>query len=631
MANIPTPSVVQIPMTQFGNASLYVGDLDAGVAEAEIFELFNRVAPVVSVRVCRDQIRKVSLGYAYVNFHNPQDATRAMEVLNFTSIHGKPIRIMFSQRDPSIRKSGCANLFIKYLHPTIDNKSLHEIFVAFGTVLSCKVATDINGQSKGYGFVQFENEEAAQRAIDRLNGMLMNGKKVYVGLFLRHKEREHASGSQKFTNVYIKNLPEVYTNEDLIREFERFGSITSAVVMRDANGNSRGFAFVNFENSDAAVAAVANINGKILDDKVLYVGRAQKKAEREAELKVKYEQERSGRLEKLQGRNLYLKNLDESIDDAHLRDLFSEFGNIISCKVVVDSQGQSKGSGFVAFSSSEEANRAITEMYGKVVGRKPLYVALAQSREERRARLQAHFAHINALGNLPPVMPSMPVYHPGQNRLAPQQLYFGQGATGLIPPQASGYGFQQQLIDGTQPALAPNLLMSYNFPRQGQPGQRMAFRRGQQQLIQRNASHSFRYRQNPSSEIDPVMLPQGLIGPMKPFPLDGGTMHIPQTNANRSLPIPITALASTLASATPDQQRVMLGGQLYPLVENIEQEHTGKLTGMLLEMDQTEVLHLIESQDALQSKVAEAMEVLRLAQAVDSDAADRLGSLSLSD
>ena len=45
-------------------------------------------------------------------------ATRALELLNFTAVNGKPIRIMFSHRDPSIRKSGTANIFIKVEMPT---------------------------------------------------------------------------------------------------------------------------------------------------------------------------------------------------------------------------------------------------------------------------------------------------------------------------------------------------------------------------------------------------------------------------------------------------------------------------------------------------------------------------------
>lgn len=76
----------------------------------------------------------------------------------------------------------------------------------------------------------------------------------------------------------------------------------------------------------------------------------------------------------------------------------------------------------------------------------------------------------------------------------------------------------------------------------------------------------------------------------------------------------------------------MLGEQLYPLVERVEHSHAAKVTGMLLEMDQTEVLHLIESPDALKKKVGEALEVLRLAAAAasagGSDMGDQLHSLS---
>ncbi|KAJ7951596.1 Polyadenylate-binding protein [Quillaja saponaria] len=174
---------------QFETASLYVGDLDPNVTDAQLYDFFVQMGVVVSVRICRDLWTRRSLGYGYVNYSNPQDAARALYELNFTPINEKPIRVMYSHRDPSIRKSGAGNIFIKNLDQAIDHKALHDIFSAFGNILSCKVATDSSGQSKGHGFVQFDNEEAAQKAIEKLNGMSLNGKPVYVESFLRKQKR----------------------------------------------------------------------------------------------------------------------------------------------------------------------------------------------------------------------------------------------------------------------------------------------------------------------------------------------------------------------------------------------------------------------------------------------------------
>merc|ERR1719410_1704648 len=324
--------------------------------------------------------------------------------MNFDVLKGRPIRIMWSQRDPSLRRSGVGNVFIKNLDKSIDNKAMYDTFSAFGNILSCKVAQDGDGTSKGYGFVHFETEEAAMNAIQKVNGMLLNEKKVFVGRFVPKEVGEKA---KKFTNVYIKNFGDDLTDDKLKEMFNKFGKITSykvvrddkvnssgdaevAEVMADDAGKTKGFGFVSFEDSESAEKAVDELNGTEISGKTLYVGRAQKKAERQAELKKKFEQLKLERLNRYQGVNLYVKNLDDTIDDERLRKEFTPYGTITSAKVMCE-EGRSKGFGFVCFSSPEEATKAVTEMNGRIIVAKPLYVALAQRKEDRKAHLASQY------------------------------------------------------------------------------------------------------------------------------------------------------------------------------------------------------------------------------------------------
>lgn len=197
--------------------------------------------------------------------------------------------------------------------------------------------------------------------------------------------------AKRFTNVYIKNFGEDMTDEKLKQMFEKYGVITSYKIMSKDDGKSRGFGFVAFEEPTAADAAVSDLNGKeIAEGKIMYVGRAQKKAERQQELKRKFEQLKIERLNKYQGVNLYVKNLDDTIDDERLRKEFAPYGTITSAKVMVE-DGRSKGFGFVCFSHPEEATKAVTEMNCCIVGSKPLYVALAQRKEDRKAHLASQY------------------------------------------------------------------------------------------------------------------------------------------------------------------------------------------------------------------------------------------------
>lgn len=77
---------------QYSSTSLYVGDLERSVSEAQLYEIFSQIGPVVSIRVCRDIITKRSLGYSYVNYSSAQDGMSPVLVfapIFFLSVSGR--------------------------------------------------------------------------------------------------------------------------------------------------------------------------------------------------------------------------------------------------------------------------------------------------------------------------------------------------------------------------------------------------------------------------------------------------------------------------------------------------------------------------------------------------------------
>ncbi|KAK7392525.1 hypothetical protein VNO78_20967 [Psophocarpus tetragonolobus] len=369
-------------------ASLYVGDLHPDVDEPRLFQAFAEFNSIVSIRVCRDRDTKTSLGYGYINFSSLQDAIRAIKVKNNSYLNGKVMRVMWSHRDPNARKSGRGNVFVKNLAESIDNAGLHDLFQKYGNILSSKVVIFEDGKSKGYGFVQFETEESANKAIEKLNGFTLRDKQIYVGKFVRKGDRHDA----KYTNLYVKNLDSDITEAMLQEKFSSFGKIISLAIAKDGNGLSKGFAFVNYDNPDDARKAMETMNGLQFGSKNLYVARAQKKAEREQMLYHEFEKKRKEKILKYKESNLYVKNIDDGVNEKELRDLFSSCGTITSVKVMRNDKGISRGFGFVCFSNSEEAYKALSSFNGFMFHGKPLYISIAQKKEDRKSQLKLHYA-----------------------------------------------------------------------------------------------------------------------------------------------------------------------------------------------------------------------------------------------
>merc|ERR1711994_269298 len=478
--------------------------------------------------------------------------------------------------------------------------------------------------------------EAAMNAIQKVNGMLLNEKKVFVGRFVPRKEREKELGekAKKFTNVYIKNFGEDLGDEKLKEVFSKFGKITSYKVVKEKDGaqgegseimadescKNRGVGGVSFEDSESAEKAVDELNGQEINGKMLYVGRAQKKAERQAELKKKFEQLKLDRLNRYQGVNLYVKNLDDTIDDERLRKEFAPYGTITSAKVM-NEDGRSKGFGFVCFSSPEEATKAVTEMNGRIIVAKPLYVALAQRKEDRKAQLTAQYMQrvsgmrmqqMGQMGFPQQTGYFLPAPMPQPQRFFGQpQRFFGQpqGMPGAAdarwaqqPRMAAGQpGLLQQPLRGRgAPNKVPRQMAPMMAPRPGMHAMPPAAAHAAAAAAAAGMRPNFKYTQGVRNVAAPMAAAPTPVMAQPPQPQPAVFIQGQE---------PLTA--SMLASAPPSEQKQMLGERLFPLIQQWHPELAGKITGMLLEIDNSELVHMLEHQESLKAKVEEAVVVLQ--------------------
>jgi polyadenylate-binding protein len=607
------------------------------VTEPELAELFTQVGPVSSVKICRDVQTRQSLRYGYVNFAEPRDAERALEVMNYHALRERPLRLMWSNRDPSVRRSGVGNVFINKLEKSIDSQTLFDTFSRFGNILSCKVCLDPqNGQSLGYGYIHFETEEDAKRSIEQANGKLLKEEKVFVSKFIPRTQR-HQYNLTNFTNVYVKDLKDTVDDEQLKTVMSKFGTIKHHQLCKDGNG--RPYAYINFETHEAALKAVEETNdqeveGLSAEGVKLTVQRHQRKAERQAELSKKYQYMKQQRVNSTTGCNLFVKNLDDTIDDKALREAFAKHGDITSAKVQLDERTKtSKGFGFVCFRDPANASKAMEAMNNKVLGSKPLFVGVHQRREMRREVLQMQYTarqaskmssamgQMGQQGQMQTNMGQMQMYnqmYPGM----PQQMYPGlqQQRAGMVPqgrwPQQGqpGMSYPQQGYPAMPfPGQVPHMQGG-----RGGRGQAQAGRGGRGGPQQQGAAQAGRgqYPVAGRGVAPPGKMGGNIAVPGRGYVTADQAMQMAQMGQQ----VPQQAAASVggnlslqnLMGMTEEQRKNALGEKLFELIKpEHDPKRASKITGMLLEMDVAETLNLLESPDVLKEKVNEALEVLQ--------------------
>ncbi|CAA7390474.1 unnamed protein product [Spirodela intermedia] len=181
--------------------------------------------------------------------------------------------------------------------------------------------------------------------------------------------------------LFVGNLPFSVDSAQLAQTFSRAGTVEMVEVIYDKlTGKSRGFGFVTMSTVEEVEAAVDLFSGYEIQGRPLRVNSGPPPS-RDGPPPRRF---RNGS-ESDSTNRVYVGNLSWSVDDQGLQSFFSEVGSVVDARVVIDREtGRSKGFGFVTFSSTNEADSAISSFNGAELDGRAIRVTIAEARQRRQ-------------------------------------------------------------------------------------------------------------------------------------------------------------------------------------------------------------------------------------------------------
>ena len=335
---------------------LYLTDfpITSKISEQDIINFLSSFSESI-LQVKEEKKSHKPLSYKVI-FKDYSSANKCRLDMNLKKLKNKSIRIMWDEHDSSILYNTKNNLFFKGIPKNISSRIVYEYFLQFGDISSLKMTEDENGNHYGYGYVTFYQTQDAQNALDNTKEKkikVFENNIIEISYFQKKKERLSKSNEIADINkqkLYISNLPEKYTTNELNTLCKEYGSVQSCNIFID-NCN-KNFGIVQFSSEKEAQDVLSKLDGKEIQGLKLNVKLYQTKQQREIN----------------HGCNLHIRNIPLNAKEQDLSKIFSKYGKVISSRIETlkkDNDLISKGFGYVSFDNAESAEKAMDDLNGK--------------------------------------------------------------------------------------------------------------------------------------------------------------------------------------------------------------------------------------------------------------------------
>ncbi|XP_045466085.1 sex-lethal homolog isoform X2 [Harmonia axyridis] len=188
----------QSQQPQIDKTKLIVNYIPQFSTEEDIGQIFKQVGKVESIKIMRDFKTGYSYGFGFVKYSTPEEAAKAIEVINGMSYKNKRLKVSYSRPPGTDMRD--SNLYVTNLPKDVTEQDIDQMFNPFGEIVQRTVLKDkITGMPRGVAFVRFSKGEEAQNAIANLDGKMLD--KAIFPLSVRVAE-DHGRQKAQYIDVW---------------------------------------------------------------------------------------------------------------------------------------------------------------------------------------------------------------------------------------------------------------------------------------------------------------------------------------------------------------------------------------------------------------------------------------------
>ncbi|KAL8166986.1 hypothetical protein V2J09_008485 [Rumex salicifolius] len=262
-------------------SEVFIGGLPKDVSEEDLRDLCEPLGEICEIKLMKNKDTGENKGYAFVAFQTKEIAQKAIEEMKNKEFKGKSLRCSLSESKH--------RLFVGNIPKAWSEEQFKQTIHDVGPgaeIIDLKQDALNPGRNRGFAFIEYYNNACADYARQKMsNGNFkLDGNTPTVTWADPKTAPENSAAASQVKALYVKNIPDNATPEQLKELFQRHGEVTKVVLPPAKNGQGKGnFGFIHFSERSSALKAIKDTEKYEIDGEMLEVTMAKPQADKKSE------------------------------------------------------------------------------------------------------------------------------------------------------------------------------------------------------------------------------------------------------------------------------------------------------------------------------------------------------------